>query len=318
MRITYLTILLTLHASLTLLSQDYYFQQLSGSYQDLSNPTIIDFADCEDEDLKRIPIGFEFELFGWAIDSLDVFKGGVSTIDQEGSILTFLQFLICRSTEINDSPIAYQLVEDNEGKILKIEWKNQGFQFEQNFLGTTNDFINFQLWIHENNDAITMHYGPNETTTTTQLLLANELVFGGQVSLNFVLENFDLIFALNGDAQNPTQEDIGSIEDYQIIGFPTSGTIYSFSTTEPLSIVNINENEIKSYPNPVKTTLNIETDFNGRRLTAVVYNIEGKEQIKQLIYEGNNTLNVENLVNGFYIVQLIDENSVSTFKVQKL
>lgn len=72
---------------------------------------------------------------------------------------------------------------------------------------------------------------------------------------------------------------------------------------------------IKYYPNPVTDLLYLELDRN-KNYTIMIYDIAGR-LIKQIPSFNNKTINCSDLQRGFYIVSLISENEVISFKMLK-
>jgi len=71
--------------------------------------------------------------------------------------------------------------------------------------------------------------------------------------------------------------------------------------------VNLAKNEIKLYPNPATSVLNIEMTQSIKQVT--IYSMLGKEVLKTQ----NNTVDVSGLSNGFFLIKVEDENgSIST------
>ena len=74
------------------------------------------------------------------------------------------------------------------------------------------------------------------------------------------------------------------------------------------------------YPNPTKDIINVQipSDFlTDSNCSIEVYNTSGKLQLKQEATSSNNTLNVQNLPSGIYIVKLISDKEVITKKIVK-
>lgn len=84
--------------------------------------------------------------------------------------------------------------------------------------------------------------------------------------------------------------------------------IASYNESCEVSIKDININEYKIYPNPVKTTLNIVTNLSVNSVN--ILSVQG-----DLLKTVNNIkdIDVSELVAGLYLVQIITENSI-TFK----
>lgn len=100
--------------------------------------------------------------------ALDLFQqygliviGGTFVIHPSLAILVDRQRMV-DGTEVSD--ISYKL-EGNEGeRILKLQWRNWGFLNEIIDDNVSEDFINFQFWLYEENGIMELHYGPSNIT----------------------------------------------------------------------------------------------------------------------------------------------------------
>ena len=79
-------------------------------------------------------------------------------------------------------------------------------------------------------------------------------------------------------------------------------------TTEPISQVSV-------YPNPASNYLTISTDE--QNITFRIYSLTGKVMQEGDLVKGLNTVNIETLTSGIYIVNVISNQSVSSIKFIK-
>lgn len=77
-----------------------------------------------------------------------------------------------------------------------------------------------------------------------------------------------------------------------------------------------NENNISIYPNPASDIINLEIEnSNNKNLTLDIYNILGKKLRTEKISNNQNQINVGNLNNGTYILEIKTNESI---KIKKL
>jgi hypothetical protein len=77
---------------------------------------------------------------------------------------------------------------------------------------------------------------------------------------------------------------------------------------------------VNVYPNPAKDKLNIEAYFSDVTLTAVMYDIQGREMLEMGINNGMNTIPLSDMNTGIYILKVTDSKGstrVSKVTVEK-
>lgn len=101
---------------------------------------------------------------------------------------------------------------------------------------------------------------------------------------------------------------------WQEIGYDTvfeiSGECNSLGTDD------VAKSDFNYYPNPVKNTLNIQSD---KKITSVaIYNMAGQMVQNQKLNSNNSLLNLSTLSSGIYLVKAVLENGqIETFKIVK-
>ncbi|HEY9114008.1 MAG TPA: T9SS type A sorting domain-containing protein, partial [Bacteroidales bacterium] len=76
--------------------------------------------------------------------------------------------------------------------------------------------------------------------------------------------------------------------------------------------------EFSIYPNPVQRTLTVETDYAYKNTCFVkIFSAAGAEILRQDINSSTTNIEVSQLAKGFYIVQLVNGNSVQLKKFVK-
>jgi len=88
--------------------------------------------------------------------------------------------------------------------------------------------------------------------------------------------------------------------------------VFSFSNTinhTPVGMDELNENEVKVYPNPARNTLYIENvDFG----TAIIYSATGQLMGEYRISDQLNSINVSGFNSGLYIIKVVGNNNEVT------
>ncbi|MUU78363.1 S8 family serine peptidase [Winogradskyella endarachnes] len=84
--------------------------------------------------------------------------------------------------------------------------------------------------------------------------------------------------------------------------------------TNALSIDSLAKETFNFYPNPVRTTLNIDIPSNVDKVEVFVYNQLGQEILSQSVTENLKTINVSGLASGIYLMKLSTQNNSKTFK----
>ena len=148
--------------------QDYSFTSFNQTFEELNNPTTVTGNEVWEYPDYEIPIGFDFSILNFTSDKIYFIEDGLAGyISLSPNINSNIPMLIPIGQDIKDrgnnstgslSPISYKLIGQPGNRILKIEWKNVGFFGDQ----TENDYINFQVWLYENNNKIEYHYGDND------------------------------------------------------------------------------------------------------------------------------------------------------------
>ncbi len=226
----------------TFFAQSYDFQLDQAPYEDLTNATNLTDNLNWDDDEFDVPLGFTLSFFGIPTDTITIAD---YAIFQAGWIDVFYADLVARGA--GNSPISYKIDGSPGNQIFKIEWKNAGFFCEQDSLGTTNDFLNAQLWLYEQNNQIEMRIGPS---SITQPGAAYCLETGALFGLFKTGPPPEETIYLTGDPAAPT---VFTTFDAPITGTPEEGTVYRFipssaaSSTPALKLVD----RVRLYPNPL-------------------------------------------------------------------
>lgn len=89
-------------------------------------------------------------------------------------------------------------------------------------------------------------------------------------------------------------------------------TYHATCATGDLNVYNANPNSVISiYPNPASLTLTLSTDGEG---TYRIMSIESKVMQQGLLKEGSNSISIQSLPEGMYMVEVIDKEGKRTIK----
>ena len=284
MKIQKLIISSLLFSSLAIAQEvNYYFEQFSNNYSDLSNSISLNNSNVWDDPEFNIPIDFEFKLFNSPISELTL-KGGYGamlySLDLEHSLWPIRADIIDRGfaeyeqgTSIDSlgslSPISYKTSGSNGSKILKIEWRNVGF-FEDELLAY---YMNFQLWMYEGSDMIEIHFGNSNVDDN---FWYQEMNCSGFVDINSDFETASgfILSEVNG----VYQLDYSQLEEeptYYYTSVPENGTVFRFYPEYAIGTEEV-KTAVKTYPNPVNNYLFIENKL-GTELSYKVMSLDGRE-----------------------------------------
>jgi hypothetical protein len=319
-------------------AQVYTFSKDITPYNDLVAPTNLSGGSYWDDDYWVIPIGFDF----LGHDTLTVSSNGLvslanynNLVDEEVtfSISAFADASIGADLVDRDvnlilspviSPIGYQLSGTGSNQILKIEWKNAGFYYDN----STNkkDSISFQLWLYEDSNNIEMRYGAHYFYSLIQYSGNNS--FGPVIGigsyqydltpgthLNQYVNSAPSIY-LSGNVKTPgTSSSFGTLIATDTSSCaPLRNTRFKF--THDLSVTGIRKNqglEAKIYPNPVSGPLRIELE-NKTDAIISLYDTRGvmvyQESITSSGYSG--FIHTEDFPKGLYLLKIESgDNSMS-------
>lgn len=290
----------------------YYLSVYTSDYTDLSGTTSLSNGEIWDDPNYDIPIGFEFDLFGQTLTTLEI-AGLGGTVGVTSGVFDFIGpmalDLIDRADNGNQStsqsPISYKLDGNPGSHILKIEWKNTGFYSD--FGGE--DYINFQLWIYEGSNDITMRYGPSS--------INNDQSYEGSGPLVGIGDNYNMVndvvsegYFLTGPSTSPELEifnnaSIGN-SSLRMQGDIPNGTVYRISTTEPTAIEDWTTLLFTVFPNPAQDVINIEGEFE----KVNILNLTG--QLVKIAY--TNSIDIADLNTGVYFVEVVSKNGEKATK----
>ncbi|HXA02151.1 MAG TPA: T9SS type A sorting domain-containing protein [Cytophagaceae bacterium] len=315
-------------------SQVYTFSKDAATYHDLISPVNLNGTTYWDDENWVIPIGFKF----LGHDTLTISSNGLVSlanynklVDQQitYTISAFADASIGADLidrDINNpqiSPINYQLSGTSPDKILKIEWRNAGFIYDNNNV----DHISFQLWLYEDSNKIEMRYG--------QHYFLNTQIFSLNNSTGAVIGIGSYKYGLNPPGAHNNQY-VNSAPSIYLIGSakspgtsisfssltatdtsdcaPANGTRFTFKTDYSVTgIYKAQELAVKLFPNPVSSVLHIEFE-NKSAAEIFLFDTMGQLVFNEIVSQAgqfSTTLNIERFSRGLYMLKIESENFAS-------
>jgi hypothetical protein len=135
---------------------NYTFSSDSVAWNELSSQTILNTSNSAWNFAYKIPIGFTFNYLGRNFDSLRIETNGYVVFDAD-RFYAFTAFNVL-SDKIdvsgNHSVLGYELSGSSGNHILKIQFKNVGYDANRN--------LTYQIWLKENGNLVEVHIGPDD------------------------------------------------------------------------------------------------------------------------------------------------------------
>lgn len=329
----YTFFLLTFCSILNLSSQELPYTLVpntSVEYAPLTNATALDTDGPWDDPQLEIPIGFEVALFGDLFDTfyLNGFVGGFLMSDATESpvIVPYGEDLTDRGygTDQSLSPIVYKVDGTAPNRIFKIEWQNAGF-FNEVINGSSESFVNFQLWIYETSGIIEFCYGPSNIASNDIFDTGSGPSVGFLQSANLSTLEIENGWFLTGEASAPEISPTAA-DPVTLIGLnqtPASGQLYNF---QPLNVSAVHQEElaveIELYPNPVVNQLQLQLDLADTpdQLDIYIFDMLGQQVYYQPL--GQTVPSVVNIdmqpfPKGSYTIQVRDGKAQSSHIISK-
>ncbi len=302
----------------------YSFSSITASYVELTNPIVVTTNNDWYNKQYAIPIGFPFTIYHKNTDSLFLnrifgFESVTERLvdDNQDYAYSNAIFMYPIEAEIVDrgfgtnnslSSISYQLEGTAGNRILKVQWKNVGFEGEYDSLGTLNYFINYQLWLYEKTNIIEYHYGPNKIDNAQIAYYGDDIPDVGFHFLRIisVLENKSDIRAnlLAGNPNSPYMqiEDGFDFPEERLDGTPANGIVYRFVPINgSVGITQKTKNSLAIYPNPASTELYIQANTNEPIQILSFSGTLLKEYTN--MPQGLQRIDISNLEKGMYIIK---------------
>ncbi len=307
-------ILTTLILGLTFVSDSYSqvatFSQFNEPYQYLKNDTSkfenFKWGESFSFDIK-IPYQISFDSL--KCNYLNIQAHGYGTLatpfDPENAYLWLFPYisfnLIDRAWKLNlpngISPISYKYETIGGERVLKVQWKNAGFQY-----GSINDSLNMQIWLFENSQKVQYRYGPSYVANFDSISVLDT----AQIGIEIETDALDMYTMLSGTPSNHT---LMHSEFAKYYGLPAPGTVYEFRSL--LSSTNfIKHKDIFTYQIKNKTLsvqLNDESKFSKLELV----DLNGR----LIKFSNNQSIELNEVNAGVYILLVYTKDGLFREKI---
>jgi len=307
---SFYTFLLFLIISTSSFSQVATFHQFNEPYQYLTNDTI-QFENFKWGELFSFDIEIPYQI---SFDSLqgnylNIQAHGYGTLatpfDPEGGYLWLIPYfslnLIDRAWKLNlpkgISPISYKYEVLGGERVLKVQWKNAGFEF-----GSINDSLNLQIWLFENSQKVQYRYGPSYVANFDSISVIDTAQIGIEIQTNSV----DMYTMLSGTPANHTLQ---HSEFAKFYGLPPSGTVYEFRSL--ISSTNVIKQKNEFSYSVVNDILSIKINPENKLNKLELFDLNGRK-LKSLC---SNTIDITEIQNGLYILVAITNNGIYKEKI---
>ena len=306
----------------------YSFSYSSADFTDLDNPLELSGDEIWADNFYRlIDLGFEFEVAGTLFDRIEVRSGGVDFYEVGSSrsrrLFSFYRLLEDRGTTQSESPITYQV--DNSptdaGAIFKIEWKNAGVVAGPDASNIPEDFLDLQVWLHENSNIISIHFGANQISAES---LLHSLVNASVLGIKLLVDNTFIGPVGNGTMPSSVVDFCDPGVCYQNINsYPSDGTIYWF-TPAPIMVSTTQVDElfnVSVYPNPTRDKVVVQLLPNQLPEVEMIrlLNMQGQMVWKAIQPELSSSINIDlsELPAGIYTLIVYHESGMVTKEIVK-
>lgn len=150
-----------------------------------------------------------------------------------------------------------------------------------------------------------LNFNDSSITSTTNTNDANPLFTN--INNDFTLQSGSPAIDTGDNSYVTTASDL--LGNQRVFNTTVDMGVYEFgSSTLSISDFELDRNNIKIYPNPTTTVLNIKMESSLKQIT--IYSVLGKEVLRVK----SKTINVTNLRSGIYVIKIEDENGYVTSK----
>jgi hypothetical protein len=269
-----------------------------------------------------IPIGFTFQFIDEVITQIYLTGPGgqfisVAAEDSLNFLAPYIADLIDMGYDTASySPIRYSVEGPPGYQVFKLEYSNAGFYDELMELGTTTNYVNFQMWFYQGSNVIEYRYGPNNVPNGASLHF-----FGGPiVGIGTGAPNgggWENFWLLGGDPEAPEVNNYNDPKAFPVLlnSEPADSTVYRFSPT----FVDVSENSeeaiFKIYP--TVTDNSVQLILKQNNATAHIYNSVGVLVKTIALQRGLQTVQLNDLSAGSYIITIQNEYTRSQQKFVK-
>lgn len=294
------------------LPYQYTFSQFTAPYVPLGNTSTVISGNTPWSDMDEFPVphGFTFPVFGYASDTTYVSPGSGMFFGNTSaaSLWIYSGDALSDPTGLNTSvsKIRYEVSGSTGNRIVKIQLDSAGFKNEYWSTNSFSSYVKFQVWLHEADSSIEIHFGPSSIVNPQSCFYAGGPVFS---MLHFINQGSDYGLTLSGNpasatatvSYNPPLNSLATLT-----GAPASGVVYRFS---PLMITGINditanETSIRLYPNPTNGLVSVDAEgATGGGSKFIVRNTLGEIVMQCPATMPHQSIDVSSLAAGIYFIQ---------------
>lgn len=299
-----------LFGSISAQAQSCYFNFDNSQYSEISGNYLVNNDPFDDTVFYNVPIGFTYRYAGKEWNSLDVNSNGKvvlrnNSVNQDTliSIIPFGADLI--ADVIHHSPsISYESGGCAGAILLKVQFKDISFKG-----GTTDDYINFQLWLYESTGAFEFHYGQGNAGNTMACFEGNT---GPMVGTQVCLANPGTVIGsilLSGFTFAPDLST--SLSPSYLDGIPPNSQMYYFEVMSTTGIPDGTPGRTKAYLTQSQPNETVDLHYFGAKpgkIALTIHDLSGREFLKSEhdVVAGQQTiaLPIKGLHSGIYLLHL--------------
>jgi len=342
-KILFLTALL-IYSTLYAQDDPYFSITSTENYVELINPISVNEGEIWNEDSTYlINFDFDFEIYDQTFNSLIVDAGGGILFPNSGykSIRVYhtpFGGYLLRDKGVNTSlsSIDYEVTGDEGQNIIKIQWNNAGF-IQWYAASDTSDYVDFQIWIFQEDSHIELRYGSNQTDPGTYGYPDGTSDPDPGPSIKFCYDSCNNILSYYSAADDPSYDFFNfCYPNYSFIdGTPSEGISYAIIPTSQSclseGILFEHQSEIDSFQINYSycTEINGDVLILGEDITNlngldVLTKIEGDFNIGSENYGNPNLTDITGLENltaidgGFYISNNYSLSSLNGLNISSI
>lgn len=296
-----------LSVTFTNAQNSYSFQETTDAYTELTGATVIKSTDFNSGGFYNLPVTNEvYKLYDvrfkfGGILTFAVQPNGNIRIDNDSSLIIIDAAFTFLDSIDNTSQISYKIEGTSGNQIVKVQWKNLKIRD-----GAANNFVNFQIWVHQKSGVIENRYGASSSSNQNGFPPTT----GPQVGIFYSPDDFSGIYEkqwINGHHTTPILDTSKNYSFRAMEGVPPQGVVYRFTPRfSTLSILPIAKSALKIYPNPATNVLNLSAEATGQ-----VVDIVGKAVLS---FSNQTNINISHLPTGIYTLVL---QNGATYKIIK-
>ncbi|MEO5931338.1 MAG: T9SS type A sorting domain-containing protein, partial [Candidatus Kapaibacterium sp.] len=298
-----------------MMAQSYSLGTESGTYQDLQGGTKASIEIGDSVNVHFIDLsGAQFSLFRrpyWLKDSLGIQITGYGNlrIDNDTAFVIIDGLFSQLAPRDASSGISYVVDGPPGDVVVKVEWKNVGFQ-----AGAAGDSANFQIWLHQKTGVIEIRIGPGSAPDLATTLGVWMGAFISPQSFKYMVEKCWIV----GDPSKPTFDVSRNFTFNRIRSLPPSGTILRLTPQGSLGAPAVGKHSgiIDLSPSPTGDRVELRMDRDLPPGAALrVTDVAGHLVREKLLDAGERVIDLSTVPRGVYIVAVDLNGDTYTSKV---